>query len=54
MSTVGRLWRNHKTRLRRLIDSCKSDAMIMKKRPKEIDLKEWNFLLKESHLQYSK
>ncbi|KAF6158968.1 hypothetical protein GIB67_042049, partial [Kingdonia uniflora] len=46
MSTVGRLWRSHKTRLRRIIDSCKSDAMIMKKRLKEINLKEWKFFVK--------
>ncbi|KAF6146702.1 hypothetical protein GIB67_008988 [Kingdonia uniflora] len=46
MRTVGRLWRSCKTRLRRIIDSCKSDAMIMKKRPKEIDLKEWKFFVK--------
>ncbi|KAF6141965.1 hypothetical protein GIB67_037933 [Kingdonia uniflora] len=45
-STVGRLSRSCKTRLRRIIDSYKSDAMIMKKRPKEIDLKEWKFFVK--------
>ncbi|KAF6134573.1 hypothetical protein GIB67_022313 [Kingdonia uniflora] len=46
MSTVGRLWRSRKTRLRRIIYSCKSDAKIIKKRPKEIDLKEWKFFVK--------
>ncbi|KAF6164125.1 hypothetical protein GIB67_017709 [Kingdonia uniflora] len=46
MSTVGRLWRSHKTRLRRIIDTCKSDAMIIKKKSKEIDLKEWKIYVK--------
>ncbi|KAF6173838.1 hypothetical protein GIB67_039789 [Kingdonia uniflora] len=46
MGTVGRLQRSRKVRLRRIIDSYKSNAMIMNKRPKEIDLKEWNFFVK--------
>ncbi|KAF6167570.1 hypothetical protein GIB67_031153, partial [Kingdonia uniflora] len=37
---------SRKIRLRRIIDSCKSDAMIMKKSPKEIDLKEWKIFVK--------
>ncbi|KAF6169344.1 hypothetical protein GIB67_016514 [Kingdonia uniflora] len=41
MRTVGRLCRSHKSRLRRIIDSCKSNVMIIIKRPKEIDLKKW-------------
>ncbi|KAF6157180.1 hypothetical protein GIB67_041641, partial [Kingdonia uniflora] len=46
MSTVGRLWRSRKTRLRRIIDSYKSYAMIIRKKPKEIDFKEWKIFAK--------
>ncbi|KAF6158336.1 hypothetical protein GIB67_022416, partial [Kingdonia uniflora] len=46
MRTVGRLWRSYKTRLRGIIDCCKSNAMVLEKKTKKIDPKDWKIFIK--------